>query len=386
MKYIEDMNIKNKKVVLRLDLNVPISKCTILDDTKIKESLKTINYLIDNGCKVLMLSHLGKIKSKEDMEVNSLKIVADRLSTLLNKDVKFIDNPIDPKIPKILDEYDLVLLENTRFMDYPEKLESSCDLNLASFWASAGEIFINDAFGTSHRKHASNYGISKFLETGYGFLFKKELDGLKPIIGEEITRPFVVIMGGAKVDDKIELINSLLKKCDYLLLGGGIANTFLKAKDINVGKSLINENVLDDVKKTILNYSEKIILPIDVITQFENNVYNRNLDEIHTDDVIYDIGKKTVDEYKKYLDKAKTIFVNGTMGLYENENFSAGTKEILSIIGNENAIKIAGGGDAVSSINKFNLADTFDFLSTGGGATLKYIISEKIECFEDNNI
>ncbi len=384
MRYIKDIDIKNKKIVLRLDLNVTIKNGVILDDTKIVKSLETINYLLNNNCHILMMSHLGKIKTEDDLKTNSLKVVCERLSKLLNKEIIFVENPVDSKIPNILDEHQLVLLENTRYMDYPDKKESKCDLELAKFWASAGEIFVNDAFGTSHRKHASNYGISKYLDSYYGLLFQKELEGLKPIIGSNIKHPFTVIMGGAKVDDKIDLIKSLLKKCDYLLVGGGIANTFLKAKGYNIGASLLNEEALANVKDITDIYADKIILPDDVTVLSNDKVITCNIKEVKDNDIIYDIGDKTIKEYQSFINQSATIFINGTMGLYEDERFATGTQEVLAILSQSKAITIAGGGDAVSSINKFNLADGFDFLSTGGGATLEYITDEKIQCFEEN--
>ena len=383
MKYIKNIDIKDKKIVLRLDLNVPIKNGVILDDTKIVKSLETIKYLLDNNCHILMMSHLGKIKTEDDLKTNSLKIVCERLGKLLNKEIVFVENPVDSKIPYILNENQLVLLENTRYMDYPDKKESKCDLELAKFWASAGEVFVNDAFGTSHRKHASNYGVSKYLDSYYGLLFYRELEGLKPIIGNNIKHPFTVIMGGAKVDDKIDLIKSLLKKCDYLLVGGGIANTFLMAKGYNIGASLLNEEALDDVKDMINTYADKIILPDDVTVLSNNKVITCSIQDVKDNDIIYDIGDKTIKKYQSFIDQSATIFINGTMGLYEDERFAAGTKEILTALVETKAITIAGGGDAVSSINKFKLADGFDFLSTGGGATLEYITDEKIKCFED---
>lgn len=383
MKYIKDIDIKDKKIVLRLDLNVPIKNGVILDDTKIVKSLETIKYLLDNNCHILMMSHLGKIKTEDDLKTNSLKIVCERLGKFLNKEIVFVENPIDSKIPYILNENQLVLLENTRYMDYPDKKESKCDLELAKFWASAGDVFANDAFGTSHRKHASNYGISKYLDSYYGLLFYRELEGLKPIIGNNIKHPFTVIMGGAKVDDKIDLIKSLLKKCDYLLVGGGIANTFLKAKGYNIGASLLNEEALDDVKDMINTYADKIILPDDVTVLSNDKVITCSIQDVKDNDIIYDIGDKTIKKYQSFIDQSATIFINGTMGLYEDERFATGTKEILTALVETKAITIAGGGDAVSSINKFNLADGFNFLSTGGGATLEYITDEKINCFED---
>ncbi len=383
MKYMDEIDLKNKKVILRLDLNVPIKNDEILDDTKILKSLPTIRYLINNNCKILLLSHLGKIKTEDDLKNNSLKSVGKKLSEELKKDITFIENPIDPSIPNVLENNDLVLLENTRFMDYPDKKESKCDMELAKFWASAGDIFINDAFGTSHRKHASNYGISKFLESAYGILFKEELDGLMPLMNKNISKPFVVVMGGAKVDDKLNLINSLLEKCDYLLLGGGIANTFLKADGFNIGSSLCNNEFLNEIKTLMDKNRNKIIYPTDVVVLSNGKPEKKEINDVLDEDIIYDIGSKTIDMYKEKIDDAKTIFINGTVGLYEDDRFAKGTKDVLTYITDSKAIKIAGGGDSVSSINRFGLNKSFDFLSTGGGATLEYIASGKIACFED---
>ena len=382
MKYMDEIDLKNKKVILRLDLNVPIKNDEILDDTKILKSLPTIRYLINNNCKILLLSHLGKIKTEDDLKNNSLKSVGKKLSEELKKDITFIENPIDPSIPNVSENNDLVLLENTRFMDYPDKKESKCDMELAKFWASAGDIFINDAFGTSHRKHASNYGISKFLESAYGILFKEELDGLMPLM-KNISKPFVVVMGGAKVDDKLNLINSLLEKCDYLLLGGGIANTFLKADGFNIGSSLCNNEFLNEIKTLMDKNRNKIIYPTDVVVLSNGKPEKKEINDVLDEDIIYDIGSKTIDMYKEKIDDAKTIFINGTVGLYEDDRFAKGTKDVLTYITDSKAIKIAGGGDSVSSINRFGLNKSFDFLSTGGGATLEYIASGKIACFED---
>ena len=383
MKCIDEIDLNNKKIILRLDLNVPIKDGIILDDTKIRASIPTINYLLDQNCKLLILSHLGKIKTEEDKVGKSLKIVCDKMKELINKDIYFIDNVLSDEVPTILDNHDIVMLENTRYADIPEKRESGCDLTLAEFWSKAGEFFVNDAFGTSHRKHASNYGISTFLPSAYGLLFKKEVEGLKPIVTNEPKRPFIVIMGGAKVDDKIELIDSILKKCDYLLLGGGIANTFNKVKGNNIGSSLYSESQEENVSTLIGKYSNKIILPIDANVLKENEVLSKDINNIESDEIIYDIGNKTIELYKEYIDEAKTIFINGTVGYYEDKRFANGTVKLLELVSNASGIKIAGGGDAVSSVNNLGFSDKFNFISTGGGATLEYIAKEKIECFED---
>lgn len=383
MKYIEDINIENKKVILRLDLNVTIKDGKILDDTKIISSIPTINYLLNKNCKILILSHLGKIKTEEDKIKNTLHPVCKLLSEHLKRNIIFISNQEDPDIPNILNDNEIVMLENTRYLDIPLKRESKCDMALAKFWASAGEIFINDAFATSHRKHASNYGISKYLPSAYGLLFKKELDGLSVITKENPLKPFTVIMGGAKVDDKVLLIKAMLKKCDYLIVGGGIANTLLKAKSFNIGKSIYSEAELETVKEIINSNYTKIIYPKDVVVLNNENTEIKNIDDVQDEDIIYDIGPTTIEYYKDYLLKSKTIFMNGTVGLYEDERFSNGTKSVLNILEKCEGKKIAGGGDALSSINKFGKSEAFDFMSTGGGATLEYISTNKIECFED---
>lgn len=383
MKCIDEIDLNNKKIILRLDLNVPIKDGIILDDTKIRASIPTINYLLDQNCKLLILSHLGKIKTEEDKVGKSLKIVCDKMKKLINKNIYFIDNVLSDEVPTILDNHDIAMLENTRYADIPEKRESGCDLTLAEFWSKAGEFFVNDAFGTSHRKHASNYGISTFLPSAYGLLFKKEVEGLKPIVTNEPKRPFIVIMGGAKVDDKIELIDSILKKCDYLLLGGGIANTFNKVKGNNIGSSLYSESQEENVSTLIGKYTNKIILPIDANVLKGNEVLSKDINNIESDEIIYDIGNKTIALYKNYIDEAKTIFINGTVGYYEDKRFANGTVKLLELVSNSSGIKIAGGGDAVSSVNNLGFSDKFNFISTGGGATLEYIAKEKIECFED---
>ena len=381
MEYIENIDTNNKKVILRLDLNVTIKNGEIMDDTKIVKSIPTIKYLLNNGCNILIMSHLGKVKSLEDQMQNSLKPVKDVLEKLLEQEVVFVPNTRDPELKSILDSNRLVLLENTRFEDYPGKLESGCDEELSKYWASLGEVFINDAFGTTHRCHASNYGISKYLPSAYGFLIKQELDGLDPIVNN-ITRPFAVIMGGAKVDDKIALIKTLVKECDYLLVGGGIANTFVKAEGKEIGNSLYSADYVDEVKELISIYKEKINTPIDVVVNDNDEIKTINIEDITDTCTIYDIGPKTVEKYVEILKNSNTIFMNGTMGMYEDENYRAGTELLLRGLTDIKANKVAGGGDAVAAVKKLKYEDAFDFLSTGGGASLEYIADKEINCFK----
>ena len=274
MKKIENVNLEGKKVIIRVDYNVPLDdNLNIVDDNRIKESLKTINYCLDKNCKIILLSHLGKIKKEEDKAKKSLKVVAKRLSELIGKEVKFIPATRGPLVDEAvlkMQPKDIIMLENTRFEDLDGKKESGNDSELAKYWASLGDIFINDAFGTSHRSHASNVGIaSNIKESCIGFLIEKELDNLLPIINNP-EKPFVVILGGAKISDKIGTIKNLISKADYILVGGAMAYTFLKAKGEKVGNSLIDSESLDFAKE-MLEKSKKIILPIDhVLIIFKN--------------------------------------------------------------------------------------------------------------------
>ncbi len=371
MKNLEDMDLKNKKVILRCDFNVPIKDGQILDKTKIENSLPTINYLLENNCKVILLSHLGRVKSEEDKKKNSLEPVAQVLANLLKRSVKFIDNCYGYKVKEMVTESSLgevILLENTRWMDYPEKLESKNDQRLAEFWASLGEVYINDAFGSCHRAHASTAGIAKYLPHGIGFLVQKEIKALAILINNT-PHPFTVFMGGAKVDDKLPIIEVLLPKCDYLLLGGGIANSFLKASGQDVGNSLATEDeaILNKLKDMLVTYKEKIILPIDFVKD---------------SGAILDLGKNTIAQYGEYINKSAIVFVNGTCGKYEDHKYAEGTKQLFLTLANSGKKIIIGGGDTVSAAQNLGFANSFDHQSTGGGATLEYIAYGKLEALE----
>ena len=382
MKTLKDFEFKGKKVILRSDFNVSIKDGKIISNERITAELPTINYLIEKGAKVIIMSHLGKIKGEEDKKKNTLYIVYEELLKLIN--TKIIFSPatqgkiLEEKI-SFLQNGEVLLMENTRYEDLENKKESNCDEELSRYWASLGDIFINDAFGMTHRKHASNYGISKFLPTGIGFLIESEIKGVAPILEPE--KPFTIIMGGAKLEDKLSLIKSLVPKCDKLLLGGGIANTFL-AVSVSIGKSLASPDLIEEARNLLSIYKERIIMPVDVKVLAKNGTEVKDISNIASDDIIFDIGPKTIELYKKHIENSETIFLNGTVGKYEEEGFEDGTKEILDAVSKTEAYSVIGGGDALSSAEYFKIND-FSFISTGGGATLNYIATEKLACFEE---
>ena len=379
-KCLQNMDVKNKKVILRVDYNVPVLNGKILDDSKIKETLETIYYLLSENCKIIILSHFGKIRNEYDKKKYSLEIVANRLKELIDQEVYFSKVNFGQEVVervKMLKPKDILMLENTRFMDLPNKLESKCDMQLSLFWASLGDVFVNDAFATAHRRHASTYGISTYIPSCIGFLMQKEITMLDKLV-VNAQHPFTVIMGGAKIDDKIELILSLLPKCEYLLCGGGIANTCLKALGFNVGESIVSRNplVIQKVKEFLLKYKDKIMLPLDAIvgsTYDKNYVKYKLITDILDNDVIYDIGAKSLEKYKTAIDKSNTIFINGTVGMYEDMRFANGSKELLRLITSTKAITVSGGGDSASSVRNFGFENKFTYISSGGGATLQYL-------------
>lgn len=380
-KTIKDYQYKDKTVIIRCDLNVPIKNNEIEDDTRINESLSSINYLIDNNAKIIILSHLGKIKTEEDKINNTLYPVYLKLKELLNTNVYFskelMGESLEEKV-KNLKEKEVLLIENTRYADYPDKLESSCDLNLAKYWASLGDIFINDAYGTTHRKHASNVGISQFLPSAIGFLIEKEMTKLDSIMNES-THPFTVIMGGKKISDKTLVIDNLIKKCDYLLLGGGMCFTFLKSMNLNTGLSIVDNDNIEYCKNILNNNKDKLILPLDIVTK-DNKI--KSINEISDEDIGYDIGPKTIKEFTHILKNSKRVIVNGPMGVFEEEPFSHGTKEILQVLKENNIKTLVGGGDSASAVNQLGFASEFYHISTGGGATLEYLSGKKLPGIE----
>ncbi len=387
-KTIRDFNLKNKKVIIRCDFNVPIKDGKIIDDTRIKNSLETIKYAIDKNAKVILLSHLGRIKEESDKLKNNLDVVAKRLSKLLNKKVTFVDEVVGEKVETAISKMkdkDVILLQNTRYEDLDGKKESKCDLEFAKQLASYGDIFINDAFGTIHRAHASNYGISKYLESGIGFLVEKELEKLS--ILNNPKAPFIIIMGGAKVADKIGVIDNLLPKCDKLLIGGGMAFTFLQAEGYEIGNSIFDADSLEYCQKLLKEYPNKIVLPIDVACSMEykdsDKRIEKDINEIDFHEMGLDIGEKTLNLFEKYLKEAKTVFWNGPLGVYEFSLYAKNTDELLTYLGKSKAKVVLGGGDIVAAASKLSITDKFYHVSTGGGATLEYLSGKELPGLEN---
>lgn len=388
-KNIKDYNYLGKKVIVRCDLNVPIEDGKITDDTRIKASLETIKYLIDNSAKVIILSHLGKVKSEEDKQKNTLYPVYLRLKELLpTTNIYFSKETRGKELEALvnkLENKDILLIENTRYEDYPDKLESTCDEALSTYWASLGDIFINDAYGTSHRAHASNVGVASHLPNAVGFLVEKEITALDNIMNEN-THPFIVIMGGKKISDKTLVIDNLIKKCDKILLGGGMCFTFLKAEGLNVGASLVDDENIPYCQKILKTYQDKIVLPID-ITLKDHQI--KDINSLSEEDTGYDIGPKTIELYQNILKDAKRVIVNGPMGVFEDPFFATGTKSLYETLKNNNIKTLIGGGDSAASVNLLGFSNCFYHISTGGGATLEYLSGSSlpgITAIEDKEV
>lgn len=374
-KRIEDYDLKNKTVIVRADLNVPIKEGKVKDNSRIVASVKTIKYALDNGAKVIVLSHLGRVKNEIDKAKNGLRPVYEELNKLLDGKLNFTTLTRGPKLEAIVKDLkygEALLVENTRFEDIEGEKESKNDPDLAKEWASLGEIFINDAFGTLHREHASNVGLAKLLPSGLGFLVVKELNELDKL--DNPNRPFAIIMGGAKVSDKLGVIKTLITKADKMLIGGGMAFTFLKAKGIEIGKSLVEDEQIEYCKELLDKYGDKIILPIDFKAAHDvEDVMPMITDKISIYQMGLDIGPKTIKLFQDELLNVKTCFWNGPLGMYENPNYQEGTKRVLEFISKSEMYSILGGGDIVTCANQFGYSEGISFLSTGGGASLEYL-------------
>ena len=380
---LENIDLKNKKVIIRCDFNVPIKEGIIKDDNRIRESIPTINIVKEKGAKIILMSHLGRVETIEDKKGKTLEPIAKRLSELLNQEVIFINETRGKKLEQAISNLkpgEILLMENTRFEDIEGKKESKNDPELGKYWSSLADFYINDAFGTAHRSHASNVGIASHLPSYFGLLIKKELDNLYPAINNP-KRPLTVIIGGAKVSDKITVLENLVNKADHILIGGGMAYTFLKAKGYNIGKSLLDEEKIDFCIN-LLNKTNKIVLPVDSLVAKEINEDakvvvkdNNNFDE---NDIGLDIGPKTVEVFKKYLQESKTIIWNGPVGYFELPAFASGTKALAQIISELDVTSIVGGGDTASALINMGYKNKFTHISTGGGASLELLEGKEL--------
>lgn len=382
-KKIRDCDVKNKVIFLRADMNVSIKNGKIIDDTRIKATLPTIEFLVKNGAKVVLASHLGKAKGEGFQEEFSLKIVLERLKELLpSVHFNYSKDCIGDETKKDVENTkfgEVVLLENLRF----HLGEENNDKEFAKKLADLADIYVNDAFSTCHRKHASMVGVPEFLDSYAGINLEYELENLNNLVSNP-ERPVMVIVGGSKVSTKLELLKALVGKSDYIVVGGGMANTFLLANEINVGKSLKEDELKGDAKE-LLDSAKKnnceVILPVDVVVAKEvaenQQVETKNIDKLSNDDIIVDIGEKTVESIKDRISKCKVVIWNGPVGIYEINPFNEGTDKLAKIIASETengkVKSVAGGGDILAALNNAKIADKFTYLSTAGGAFLKWL-------------
>ncbi len=381
---VRDVDLKNKRVLMRVDFNVPIENGVITDDTRIRAELPTIQYVIEKGGKVILMSHLGRPKGGPDPQF-SLEPVAKRLGDLLGKKVTFCHDTIGPRAEGLVNSMkpgDVVLLENTRFFPGEEKNDSELSKSLAKL----GDIHVNDAFGTAHRAHASNVGVAKFLPSVAGFLMEKEVEMLSKVTYSP-QKPYVVILGGAKVSDKIGVIDNLLKKADRILIGGAMMFTFLKAQGMKIGTSKCEDDKVDVAKK-IMSDAKKanvdFVLPVDCVcaTELKTGTQKKviNLSEGIPDGWMgLDIGPKTIELFKSKLNGAKTVVWNGPMGVFEIDDFAVGTKAIAETMAKmKDAITVVGGGDSAAAMDKFGLSEKVSHVSTGGGASLEFLEGKEL--------
>ncbi len=381
IKYIDQIDIKGKSVLLRVDYNVPYdSGMNITDDTRIKATLPTLEHCLKEKAKIIIISHLGRPKGKV-VPGMSLKPVADRLSALISRDVKFLDKPIGQETADIVNSAgpgEIMLLENIRFYPGEEKNDDELGKNLSEL----ADVYINDAFAAAHRGHASNEAITHHVkECGAGFLLKNEIEYFKKVMSNP-ERPLLAIIGGAKISSKLEVLNNLINNVDHLIIGGGMAFTFLKAQGHNTGKSLLEEDLIDMAKEILDQGGEKILLPSDILVAPEfNNDAPSNIvtsHEIQDDMMGLDIGPESIAEFSKLIKTVRTIVWNGPMGAFEMSSFAKGTNEIGKAIAESDCLSVVGGGDSVTAVNNMGLADKMSYMSTGGGAFLELLEGKKL--------
>ena len=382
---VADLQLEGKKVLMRVDFNVPVKDGVVGDDNRIVAALPTIKYVLDHKGKAILFSHLGRIKKEEDKPGLSMRPVAEKLSNLLNKPVTFVPVTRGAQLEEAIDQMqdgDVLVVQNTRYEDVIDgeyvKHESGNDPELGKYWASLGDVFVNDAFGTAHRKHASNVGIATNMpgKAAAGFLMEKEIKFLGDAVDNPV-HPFVAILGGAKVSDKIGVITNLLAKADKIIVGGGMAYTFKAAKGEKVGNSLVEQDKIDLAKDLLAKAEGKLVLPVDdvVADKFANDADSKVVEgDIEDGWMGLDIGPKSVELFKNTLADAKTVVWNGPMGVFEMPNFAKGTLEVGKFLGTlSDATTIVGGGDSTAAAKQLGIADKLTHISTGGGASLTYL-------------
>ena len=379
MKTIDDANFKGKRVIVRVDFNVPMNEGTVTDDTRIRRAIPTIKKLVDDGAKVILMSHLGRPKGEGYEPEFSLQPAAMKLSDLIGRPVAFSKDTIGEGAVEKIDamaDGDILVLENLRF----DAREKKNDEKFASELAILADAYVNDAFGTAHRAHASTAGIANYLPAYAGYLLSEEVKTIKGML-DDPKRPFVAVLGGSKVSDKIKVIDNLVGKADTIIVGGAMCFTFLKAQGANVGASLVEDDWVEKCKVMLEKAKDNncvLLLPVDVVcaTKIEAGVDTKicNAYDIEVDMMGLDIGPKTVENYEKAIASAASVFWNGPMGVFEIDEFAVGTKKVAEALAeNENAQTIIGGGDSVAAVNKFNLSDKMSFISTGGGASMELV-------------
>jgi len=379
-KIVRDLEVKNKTVLIRVDFNVPMKDGEITDDNRIVQALPTIQDVMNRGGKLVLFSHLGRIKTKEDLDSKSLAPIAKKLGEYLKKEVIFVPKTRGKELEDAINNLssgEVLMVENTRFEDLDGKKESKNDPELGKYWASLGDVFVNDAFGTAHRSHASNVGIATNMdEVAAGYLLEKEIKFIGGAV-DEPERPFVAILGGAKVGDKIGVIENLLKKADKILIGGGMSYNFLKAQGYEIGTSIYEEDKLALAKELLERADGKIVLPLDikVAKEFSNDAEARvaAYNDIKPDEMGLDVGEQTLKLYGEILDNAKTVVWNGPVGVFEFSNFAKGTIGVCEMLSRLDATTIIGGGDSAAAAISLGYADDFTHISTGGGASLEYL-------------
>lgn len=378
-KTVKDIDIKNKRVLMRVDFNVPMADGKVTDDKRIKAALPTIKYVLEQGASLILMSHLGRPKSAADSEF-SLRAASEVLSSLLATPVKMAPDCVGAEVEKLAKEMkpgDVMMLENTRFHAGEEKN----DLDLAKQMASLGDVFVNDAFGSAHRAHSSTEGVARFLPAVSGFLMEQELEYLGRAVANPV-HPYIAILGGAKISDKILVVETLLSKCDKLIIGGGMANTFLAARGLNMQDSLVEAESLELAKSILARSSDKLILPVDAIIadkfDADANTQTVDVDKIPAGWRMLDVGPKTLELYKTSLDGVKLVVWNGPVGVFEMPKFAEGTFALARILAESGAITVIGGGDSASAVKKAGVAKQMTHVSTGGGASLEFLEGKEL--------